>query len=99
MPRDPKLSPADLETALADLPEWSLEAGKLHRVFQFSDFRAAFGFMTRSALAAEALDHHPEWHNVYNRVVVDLTTHDSGGITARDFQLARTMEGEFRRSG
>jgi 4a-hydroxytetrahydrobiopterin dehydratase len=71
---------------------WTLEAGKLHKVFRFPDFVAAFGFMTRAALIAESMNHHPEWCNVYSRVVVDLSTHDAGGITALDFELAQRME-------
>ncbi len=64
----------------------------LHREYRFPDFVAAFGFMTSAALAAESINHHPEWKNVYNRVVVDLTTHDAGGITEKDLELARRMD-------
>jgi 4a-hydroxytetrahydrobiopterin dehydratase len=71
---------------------WTLEGGKLHRAFQFADFVAAFRFMTGVALVAESMNHHPEWFNVYNRVVVDLRTHDADGITELDFALARRME-------
>jgi 4a-hydroxytetrahydrobiopterin dehydratase len=81
-----------LDEAVAGLPGWSLRDGKLHREFRFADFVAAFGFMTRVALVAEAMDHHPEWSNVYSRVSVDLTTHDAGGITTRDVALARRMD-------
>jgi 4a-hydroxytetrahydrobiopterin dehydratase len=81
----------EIEAALSELEGWSVEAGKLHRVFEFADFNEAFGFMTRAALHAEAMDHHPEWFNVYARVVVDLTTHSAGGITAKDVELARRM--------
>ncbi len=87
-----KLSPEALDEALASLDGWSLEGGKLHREFQFRDFVTAFGFMTSVVLVAESMNHHPEWFNVYNRVVVDLTTHDAGGITELDLQLARRME-------
>ena len=90
MPR-PVLAEAELAAALAELPGWSLAGGKLHREFRFADFNAAFGFMTRVALEAERTNHHPEWSNVWNRVVVDLVTHDSGGITASDVALARKM--------
>jgi len=90
MPR-PRLDPRELEQALAALPGWSLAGGKLHREYRFADFNAAFGFMTRVALEAERLNHHPEWSNVWNRVVVDLVTHDSGGITASDVALAKRM--------
>lgn len=80
-----------LDAALAELPGWSVEAGKLHREFRFPDFVAAFGFMSRVALLAEKRDHHPEWKNVYGKVVVDLVTHDAGGITAKDVELAGRM--------
>jgi 4a-hydroxytetrahydrobiopterin dehydratase len=90
--RPVKLSEAELGGALAGLPGWELRAGKLHREFRFGDFRAAFAFMTRCALAAETLDHHPDWSNVYNRVSVDLSTHDVGGITSLDLELARLMD-------
>ena len=77
---------------LAGLEGWSLVDGKLHREFRFADFNQAFSFMTRVALVAEQLDHHPEWRNVYNRVVVDLITHDAGGISQYDFDLAGRMD-------
>ena len=80
-----------LREAAAGLPGWSVEDGKLHREFRFRDFGAAFGFMTRVALVAEKRDHHPEWKNVYSRVTVDLVTHDAGGVTRLDVDLARTM--------
>lgn len=86
------LGAEELARALAELPGWSLAAGKLHREYRFADFNAAFGFMTRVALEAERMNHHPEWRNVWNRVVVDLTTHDSGGVTASDVALAKKME-------
>ena len=70
---------------------WSITAGKLHAEFKFADFVAAFSFMSASALVAERMNHHPEWFNVYNRVRVDLTTHDAGGLTMLDFDLARNM--------
>ena len=91
MPRPAKLSPAELETALAALPEWTIRDGKLHRAFRFADFDQAFGFMTRAAHVAAAMNHHPEWSNVYSRVDVSLTTHDAGGITGLDVDLARSM--------
>ena len=81
--------------ALAELPGWAaLEGGRdaIRRTYKFPDFNAAFGFMTRVALMADKLDHHPEWSNVYNRVEVTLTTHDAGGVTALDVQLARFMD-------
>ncbi len=87
-----KLGEQALADALAALPGWDLADGKLHRKFEFADFPRAFAFMTRVAFAAEAKNHHPEWFNVYNRVEVWLTTHDAGGITEKDFELARVMQ-------
>ena len=72
--------------------DWHLEDGKLHRVFLFKDFVEAFGFMTRAAIHAEKMNHHPEWSNVYKRVEVYLVTHEAGGITQRDFELAAIMD-------
>ena len=89
--RAQKLSPGEIETALRALPGWSLANGKLHREFQFADFGAAFGFMTRVALEAEKRDHHPDWSNVWNRVAVDLVSHDAGGVTERDVALAQRI--------
>ncbi len=80
-----------VQRALKDLPGWGLDQDKLYREFVFSNFNEAFGFMTRVALAAETANHHPEWFNVYNRVRVHLTTHDAGGITQRDLDLAARM--------
>lgn len=76
------------------LPGWSMVAGRdaIQRSFKFRDFNAAFGFMTRAALVAEKMDHHPEWTNVYNRVDVVLSTHDAGGLTDRDVALAQAMD-------
>ena len=88
----PKLSDDELRLAVAKLPGWTVAAGKLHREYRFSDFIHAFGFMATSALAIEKMNHHPEWSNVYDRVVIDLTTHDSGGITAKDTALAALLE-------
>ena len=87
-----KLSEIDVENGLRNLPGWSLSAGKLHREYKFADFIYAFGFMATAAIAIEKKNHHPEWFNVYNRVVVDLTTHDAGGISHRDFDLARVLD-------
>jgi 4a-hydroxytetrahydrobiopterin dehydratase len=92
MPAIEKLSASELTTRLAALPGWKLEGGKLHREYQFADFVEAFGFMSRVALVAEKRDHHPEWFNVYNKVIVDLTTHDAGGISAMDIDLATAMD-------
>ena len=85
------LGPNELEKALSSLDGWVVRGGKLHREFVFADFVEAFGFMTRAALVAERANHHPEWFNVYRTVRVDLTTHESGGITERDTALARAM--------
>jgi 4a-hydroxytetrahydrobiopterin dehydratase len=82
------------EAALAQLPGWQVADGRdaIIRTFTFKDFSAAFGFMTRTALAAEKLDHHPEWFNVYNKVEVLLATHDADGVTELDVTLARIMD-------
>lgn len=89
---NPPLSPEQIEDRLEDLPGWVVNAsGKLLCEFQFPDFRAAFRFMTLAADRAEELNHHPEWFNVYNRVRVELTTHDADGITELDFALATSM--------
>ena len=82
------LTSAEIESLATDLPGWSLVDGKLHRELSFADFSEAFGFMARVALAAEALGHHPEWSNVWNRVTLDLTTHDTGGLSNLDKELA-----------
>jgi 4a-hydroxytetrahydrobiopterin dehydratase len=83
-----KLSPAEVERRLEALPDWVIDQRKLYRQFVFRDFVEAFGFMSRVALLAEAMNHHPEWSNVYNRVDIHLTSHDAGGISERDFTLA-----------
>ena len=82
------------DKALLQLPGWRAAQGRdaIQRSLSFADFSAAFGFMTRVALAAEAMDHHPEWSNVYDRVEVVLTTHDAGGVTGMDVELARVMD-------
>ncbi len=85
----PRLSEDELKDALSQLDGWSIKDGKLHRQYQFGSFVEAFGFMSSVALVAESMGHHPEWFNVYNRVTIDLTTHDSGGITRLDVDLAR----------
>jgi 4a-hydroxytetrahydrobiopterin dehydratase len=82
----------EIEAALRALPHWTLAGGKLHREFRFADFSQAFGFMTRVALVAEQMNHHPEWSNVWSKVVVDLQTHDAGGVTSLDLELARKMD-------
>jgi 4a-hydroxytetrahydrobiopterin dehydratase len=90
-----KLDTAEIAALLAAAPGWSLarEGAAIRRDFQFRDFSEAWGFMNRVALLAEAQDHHPEWSNVYNRVTIELTTHDCGGLSERDFRLARAVDG------
>ncbi len=88
-----KLGEAEISARLGALSSWSYRNGKLHRDFQFADFIHAFGFMSGAALVAQGMDHHPEWFNVYNKVAVDLSTHDAGGVTEMDFALAEKMEG------
>ena len=89
-----KLDDAAISDGLKSLPAWSRVPGReaLARSFKFADFNAAFGFMTRSALIAEQMNHHPEWFNVWNRVDVTLATHDAGGITELDLKLAAAMD-------
>lgn len=91
MPQAEKLSDAELERAVRDLPGWSLRDGKLHRELKFRDFVEAFGFMARIALIAERMNHHPEWFNVYGVVRIDLSTHDVGGVSQKDVDLARSI--------
>ena len=86
-----KLSSEDVQRELESLTGWSLVDGKLHKDFEFADFNQAFGFMTRAAMEIEKINHHPEWFNVYNRLSVDLMTHDVGGITQNDINLARIL--------
>jgi 4a-hydroxytetrahydrobiopterin dehydratase len=87
-----KLTEGQITEALAKLPDWKVTHGKLHREYKFADFVAAFGFMSGAALVAQAMDHHPEWFNVWNIVRVDLATHDASGITELDVKLAHAME-------
>jgi 4a-hydroxytetrahydrobiopterin dehydratase len=91
---DAKLSREARSAALAKLAGWQEVSGReaIAKTFVFADFNEAFGFMTRAALIAEKMDHHPEWSNVYKTVVVTLTTHDAGGVTARDIGLAEAMD-------
>lgn len=91
MTRPAKLSAAAADARLSALPGWTRRGKKLHRTFTFRDFSESFGFMARVALAAEKLNHHPDWSNVWNRVTVDLSTHDAGGLTELDFRLAAEM--------
>ena len=90
-----KLSDAEVQTRLAKAKGWNLVNGKLHREFQCKDFVAAFGNMTRVALVAESMNHHPEWLNVWNKVVIDLNTHSVKGISDYDFTLAEKIDEIF----
>jgi 4a-hydroxytetrahydrobiopterin dehydratase len=87
-----RLTDAQVRDELAKLPGWTLAAGRLRREFVFRDFVEAFGFMARAALVAERMNHHPDWSNVYRKVVVELSTHDVGGLSQADFVLAAEMD-------
>ncbi len=89
-----KLTGDARKAAIGELDDWSEVEGRdaISKTFTFKNFSAAFGFMTRSAMAAEVQNHHPEWFNVYNRVEVTLSTHDAGGLTDYDIKLAKTMD-------
>lgn len=87
------LNAAQITSLSSELPLWSLVNGKLQRELRFVDFVEAFGFMARVALVAESMGHHPEWSNVWNRVVIVLTTHDTGGLSNLDVELARRIDG------
>ncbi len=89
-----KLDPIARAEGLRDLPEWREVEGRdaIARAFRFKDFNEAFAFITRVALLAEKMDHHPEWFNVYSRVEVTLTTHDAGGVTQKDIAMAKAMD-------
>jgi 4a-hydroxytetrahydrobiopterin dehydratase len=86
-----RLSQMDIDEQLKNLPGWRVVNEKLHKEFQFDSFNQAFGFMTRAAMEIEKMNHHPEWFNVYNRITVELTTHDVGGITRNDVNLAKII--------
>ncbi len=86
-----KLSQTDIDEELKNLPGWSIVNEKLHKEFQFDSFNQAFGFMTRAAMEIEKMNHHPEWFNVYNKITIELTTHDAGGITKNDVNLAKIL--------
>ena len=90
-----KLSSKQRQKALDTLKHWKKVRGRdaIHKAFRFNDFNEAFGFMTRVAIKAEQMDHHPEWSNVYNKVNVTLTTHDAGGVSKRDIDLAKFIDG------
>jgi len=92
MGKSRKLGEDEVRSKLDELPGWTLRSGKLRRELKFESFVDAFGFMTSVALVAESMDHHPEWSNVYNRVVIDLATHDVDGISERDFALAHAVD-------
>ena len=89
---DKALDEAEVQTRLAGLDGWELVDGKLHRDLEFADFAAAFSFMTAVALAAEKLDHHPDWSNSWNKVTIDIVSHAAGGITERCFELAQRID-------
>ena len=86
-----KLSSEQISEELKNLPGWLVKDEKLHKDFEFRDFNEAFGFMTRAAMHIEKMNHHPEWFNVYNKLTVDLMTHDAGGITENDIELAKIL--------
>ena len=88
-----KLSEAEITAELKNLPGWSVENGKLRRDYSFGSFVRAWAFMSAGALVIQQLDHHPEWFNVYDKVEVTLATHDAGGVTERDIELAAAMDG------
>ena len=88
----PTLSEEEIERRLGDRPGWERHGDRIARTFEFSSFVEAFGWMASVALEAERMNHHPEWRNVYARVTVELTTHDAGGLTASDFELAAAMD-------
>ncbi len=87
-----KLVEREIAAELSKLGGWSVVNGNLHRVLEFKDFEQAFGFMTRVALAAEKMDHHPDWSNSWNSVTIDLCTHSAGGLTKNDFDLAGKIQ-------
>ena len=86
------LSEEEIMDATSGMTGWEVVNGKLHKEYLFDTFNAAFGFMTRAAMEIEKANHHPEWLNVYNRLTIDLTTHDAGGITSNDINLARVLD-------
>jgi 4a-hydroxytetrahydrobiopterin dehydratase len=94
MPTVPELSDKDRERLLSDHPEWKLvrDGKAIQRTFQFGDFSEAWGFMSRVALIADSHDHHPEWFNVYAKIEITLTTHDAGGLSTRDANMARAID-------
>lgn len=95
--RSRKLSESEIESAISNLKVWVVRNSKLHRSFEFKNFVEAFAFMTEIALQAEKMDHHPEWFNVYNKVTIDLMTHDANGISDRDIKLANIIDSIFEK--
>lgn len=87
-----KMTDTEIAAALPTLTGWALKDGKLHREYKFPDFQRAMDFMRSAVAGIEKMNHHPEWANVYNRVTVDLNTHDAGGITTKDFELGALLE-------
>ena len=92
-PRAKALGSEEITGRLSEVPQWSVLDNRLHREIRFGDFSEAFAFMTRVALEAEKLDHHPDWSNSWNLVVIDITSHDAGGITGTCFSLASAIDG------
>jgi 4a-hydroxytetrahydrobiopterin dehydratase len=92
-PRDRVLTSEEVADRLVTIPEWAMVDGHLHREFTYANFAEAWAFMNRVAPIAEELDHHPNWSNVWNSVVIDITSHDSGGPTERCFALAKGIDG------
>ena len=92
MAKPKKLSEKEITAAVESLAGWNLQKKKLHKEFKFNSFVEAFGFMSRVAFIAEGMNHHPEWFNVYNKVIIDLTTHDAGGISKFDVEFAKRVE-------
>jgi len=93
------LDATEIESRLSKLDGWNLKNGKLHRDFEFQDFNQAFGVISQTALKAESMNHHPEWFNVYNKLSVDLTTHDAGGISEKDFEMAEAINTYAQKRG
>ncbi|MEO8049680.1 MAG: 4a-hydroxytetrahydrobiopterin dehydratase [Acidobacteriota bacterium] len=93
-----KMTDAEIAAALPKMAGWTVKGGKLHREYKFPDFKRAMEFMQSAVAGIDKLDHHPEWANVYNRITIDLNTHDAGGITAKDFELGELLEGLSRQA-
>ena len=87
-----KLTEEQIQTEIEKLSKWAVVNGKLHKDIEFSSFNEAFGFMTRASMEIEKMNHHPEWFNVYNKLTIDLMTHDTGGITENDINLAKILD-------